>query len=99
MKECKTCCGLNPVSFGFGFAVVGAIFTFVYGLFAWLFHWGIAMVTTMSSVYVGFGPTLLGSILGAIWAFVMGFITGYLIALFYNLCLKCSYCRGSKKEE
>jgi len=38
----------------------------------------------ISSLYIGYAATLLGSIIGAIWAFVDGFIGGVIVAWLYN---------------
>ena len=42
------------------------------------------MVAVLSSVYIGYSPTFVGSITGAVWGFVDGFIGGVLIAWLYN---------------
>ncbi len=49
-----------------------------------MFGWGGKFVEVMSSVYIGFEPTLVGGIVGALWGFVDGAIGGLLIAVVYN---------------
>lgn len=80
---------LHVVSFGLAFGITWALATFLLGLSAWLLGWGTNMVSVMGEMYIGFEPTLLGSIIGAIWGFVDLFITGIVIAFIYNACLKC----------
>ena len=75
----------EPIPLGLGIGVILAVYAFLLGLAGLLFPpWGIDLVTTMSSLYIGYAPTFLGSIIGAIWAFVDGFIAGVVIAWIYN---------------
>ena len=53
-----------------------------------IFGWGTGFLNAMSSVYVGFAPTVLGGIIGAIWGFIDGAIGGVVIALVYNYIVK-----------
>jgi hypothetical protein len=70
---------------GLGIGVLAAAYALFLGLAGWLFPpWGTELVTAMSSLYIGYDATFLGSILGAIWAFVDGFIAGVVIAWVYN---------------
>jgi len=46
--------------------------------------WGRALVEVLGSVYVGFGPSPLGSAIGGLWAFVDGALGGIVIAWLYN---------------
>ncbi len=75
---------LGVISFGFALGITSAIAVFVLGLAAWLFGWGVDVAIALSSLYIGFGPSFVGSIAGAVWAFVDGLILGILIAWFYN---------------
>lgn len=75
---------LGVVSFGLALGVTGAIFVFVLGLTATFLGWGVQLAQTLSSLYIGYGPTLVGTIAGAVWAFVDGLVAGCLIAWFYN---------------
>jgi hypothetical protein len=49
-----------------------------------IFGWGAKFVEVMSSVYIGYAPTFLGSVIGAIWGFIDGAIGGVIIAFVYN---------------
>lgn len=53
------------------------------GLAAWL-GWGRALVEVLGSLYLGFGPHPLGSVIGGLWAFVDGAVCGIVIAWLYN---------------
>ena len=75
---------LGVVSFGLAIGLTWAILVFVLGLVAALLGWGLGIAIALSTLYVGFGPTLIGSITGAVWAFVSGLVAGILIAWFYN---------------
>jgi hypothetical protein len=46
--------------------------------------WGRAMVDVLGSLYLGFRPTPLGSIIGGVWAFVDGAVGGAIVAWLYN---------------
>jgi hypothetical protein len=46
--------------------------------------WGRAVVDVLGSLYLGFRPTLLGSVIGGVWAFVDGTLAGVVIAWLYN---------------
>ena len=69
---------------------VGAAWAFCMLFVGWasLFGWGKAFVEMMSSVYIGFAPTVLGGIIGAVWGFADGAIGGAIIALVYNAVAK-----------
>ena len=42
------------------------------------------VIEEIAKFYMGFGPTLVGSLIGAAWGFGEGFIAGFLIAFVYN---------------
>ena len=75
---------LGVISFGLAVAVTSAAFTFFLGLMATFFGWGIELAAALSSLYIGFSPTFVGTIAGAVWAFVDGFVGGVMIAWLYN---------------
>jgi hypothetical protein len=64
----------------------GALWGFYMLFIGWaaLFGWGKTFVETMSSVYIGFTPTVLGGVIGAAWGFADGAIAGAIIAIVYN---------------
>ncbi len=75
---------LGVVSFGLAVGTTSAIFVFVLGVMAAFFGWGLPVAAALSTLFIGFGPTFVGSIAGAVWAFVSGLIAGLLVAWFYN---------------
>jgi hypothetical protein len=74
----------QPLALGIAIGVLWAIYVFCVGITA-MFGWGVALVTTLASLYIGFGASIVGAIIGAIWAFVDGFVAGLIIAWVYNL--------------
>jgi hypothetical protein len=46
--------------------------------------WGRAVVEVLGSLYLGYRPTPLGSIVGGVWAFVDGGLAGVIVAWLYN---------------
>ncbi|HEV2613466.1 MAG TPA: bacteriophage holin [Gammaproteobacteria bacterium] len=80
---------LRVLSFGFAVGLTTAIGMFLMGILAWQFSVGIPVVTLMSSMYIGYAPTLIGSFIGAGCGFIDGFFGGLLIALIYNCCCGC----------
>jgi|TARA_Y100000310_G_scaffold91835_1_gene89290 hypothetical protein len=74
----------DVLALGLGIGILLAVYAFLLGLTAWLWNWGTPLVEAVSTLYIGYAPTFLGSIIGAIWAFVDGFIAGVVIAWIYN---------------
>ena len=81
---------LGVISFGLAVAITSAAFTFFLGLMATFFGWGVELAGALSSLYIGFSPTFVGTIAGAVWAFVDGFVAGIMIAWLYTRLL--AYC-------
>ncbi len=79
---------LGVISFGLAAGIVWSLFVFVVGIAATLFEWGILVVKVLSSLYIGYMPSFVGSIAGAVWAFVDGFVAGALLAWLYNKFLR-----------
>lgn len=85
---------LSAVWFGVAIGVTTGIFMM---LFAWagrLWGYGIPIIHDISSVYLGYAPSLVGGLLGGLWGFVDGFIFGIVTGWIYNLCVSCS-CKKS----
>ena len=75
---------LGVVSLGLAIGIAWALGAFLLGLMAGVFDWGVPVVAVLSSVYVGYSPSFVGSVTGAVWGFVDGFIGGVVIAWLYN---------------
>ena len=73
---------------GLSLGIVWGAAMFLLGLMVMFFSWGIAWVELMSSLYIGYKATFLGSIIGGIWGFVDAGIAGVIIAWLYNKLLK-----------
>ncbi len=78
---------LDAVSLGLAFGILWAIGVFILGVMAAAADWGSEIVVLMSSVYLGFDATFVGSLIGAAWGFVDGGVGGLLIAWLYNVIL------------
>ncbi|MFA5878768.1 MAG: bacteriophage holin [Candidatus Margulisiibacteriota bacterium] len=50
--------------------------------------WADAFGAVMSTVYIGYAPTLIGSIIGGIWGFLDAAIGAMIFAWLYNLLAK-----------
>lgn len=79
---------LGVLSLGLAIGLTAAIYVFLLGMAAGLFGWGILAVQVLSSMFIGYSPSFVGSIAGAVWAFVDGFVAGVLIAQVYNWGLR-----------
>ena len=75
---------LGVVSLGLAIGITWALGVFLLGLAAGLFDWGVPVVAVMSSAYLGYSPSFVGSVIGALWGFVDGFVGGVVIAWLYN---------------
>lgn len=74
-------CSVNALGVAIG--VLWAAYIFFCGITA-MFGWGVALVDTISSLYIGYGPSIIGALVGAAWGFVDGYIAGIVIAWIYN---------------
>jgi len=75
---------LGVISFGLAVGITSGIFVFLLGLTSALFDWGTHIVAVLSSLYIGYSPSFVGSVAGAVWVFVDGFIGGGITAWLYN---------------
>lgn len=77
MNKCQ------PFALGIAIGVLWSLYILGAGLVA-MFGWSTQLVTVLGSLYLGYGPSVVGAIVGAVWAFVDGFIAGVVIAWVYN---------------
>lgn len=75
---------LNVKAFGLACGIIWSFGMLVMGLINMVSDWGSGWVQLMSSLYPGYTPTVLGSIIGAAWGFVDAGIGGILLAWLYN---------------
>ena len=78
---------LQPVPLGVAFGVLWAVYVLFLGIAA-MFNWGGGIVDGLGTLYIGYGPSILGAIIGAIWAFVDGLVGGVIVAWIYNMVAK-----------
>lgn len=75
---------VDEVAVGLTLATGFALAALIVGLIAWLTGVWTEAVAIAGTFYVGYEPTLAGSVIGAIWGLVDGFIDGYILAWLYN---------------
>ena len=79
---------LGILSFAVALGLTSAFVVFLLGIMAGLFGWGVLVVEVLSSLYIGYEPSFVGSIAGGVWGFVDGFFIGVVIAWLYNRLLR-----------
>jgi hypothetical protein len=75
---------LGVMSMGVALGVTSALVVFFIGITTAVFGWGALVVQVLSTLYIGYEPSFIGSVTGAVWAFVDGFIGGMLFAWIYK---------------
>ena len=73
----------KPVSLGVAVGALWSFYVLFIGISA-MFGWGSSLVTSLSSLYIGFSASIIGAFIGAVWAFADGFFAGVVIAWIYN---------------
>ena len=79
---------LNVKALGLSLGLLWGGLTLLMGLSSIMFNYCTQWVELLSTVYIGYKPTLLGSIIGAVWGFIDAGIVGVLIAWLYNKFVK-----------
>lgn len=75
---------LSLLSLGLAFGITWGLCLLFLGILAWLWDWGMLFVHVIGTVYIGYAPTPLGSVIGLVWGFIDAFIAGVIIAFLYN---------------
>jgi hypothetical protein len=75
---------LNAKAFGLACGVLSGAGMLLMGIIDTLSTWGDAWGQVMASIYLGYQPTILGSIIIGIWGFATGYIWGAILAWLYN---------------
>jgi len=75
---------LNTKAFGLACGVLWGGSMFVLGIFDTVSTWGDTWGALMATVYLGYKPTILGSLIGGIWGFIDAGIGGLVLAWLYN---------------
>ncbi len=75
---------LDIKAFGLSVGIIWGLAMLSLGLINMGSHWGSGIVEVMSTLYIGYKATVLGSIIGGIWAFFDAGIGGVVLAWLYN---------------
>ena len=75
---------LDVKAFGLAVGIVWGGAMFLLGISVMLFNWGTAWLNLLSSCYIGYKATFLGSIIGGIWGLIDAGIGGIIVAWLYN---------------
>jgi hypothetical protein len=78
---------LNVKGMALGFGITFGGYLLLIG-WASMLGWGTERVEIVSSIYIGYEPTFIGSLIGALWGFVDGAIGGAVVTLIYNAVSK-----------
>ena len=79
---------LRPLGFGMSLGILWALSVAVISLLSIYLSYGTAIVTFLTTVYLGYELTLVGVLIGTGWAFLDGFVGGFLLAAVYNLFVR-----------
>lgn len=79
---------LDAKAFGLSCGIVWGLGMFILGLMNMYLSWGGAFEKGMSTLYIGYSPTWLGSIIGGVWGFFDAGIGGLIVAWLYNKLAK-----------
>ncbi|STX40356.1 Uncharacterised protein [Legionella donaldsonii] len=90
-----TNCRLSPMALGLALGILWGISIFLMGIIAYYSSYGQPFVAAMGSLYVGYQPSILGSVIGGIIGFIDAFIGGVILAWLYNLFAHCC-CKKSE---
>lgn len=76
---------LNVKALGLALGIIWGVSLFVMGVVAMLApNYAADFVRAIGSKYIGYAPTIVGSVIGAVWGFIDAGIGGLLIAWLYN---------------
>ena len=76
---------ISPLALGMATGVTWGVSVFLMGLIAYYFMYGMAFVSAMGAVYIGYEASIIGSLMGGIIAFVDAFVVGAIIGWLYNV--------------
>jgi hypothetical protein len=79
---------LDVKALGLALGIVWGVCVLLIGITSMLFNYGTGLVNALSSLYIGYKATLLGSLIGGIWGFFDAGIGGVIIAWLYNKLVK-----------
>jgi hypothetical protein len=91
-----TKCKLGPLAFGLSLGVIWGTSVLIMGLLAQYFSYGTEFVSAMGVIYIGYEPSIMGSVIGGLFGFIDALVGGILIAWLYNVFSGC--CKKDAKE-
>lgn len=92
MTKTKLC----PLALGLSLGVLWGVSVLVMGLLAHYYMYGQPFVAAMGQLYLGYDPTITGSVIGGLIGFVDAFIGGALIGWLYNVFAGCHCCKKNE---
>lgn len=99
MSNCTNRSKLGVFALAMAIGISSGLGMLLLGLLGHFFQSGLSIIT----LYIGFEPmqvlSVMGAIIGGLWAFVEGAIWGAIIAALYNKCLCCPVCKASTCSE
>ncbi|MDD5495650.1 MAG: bacteriophage holin [Candidatus Omnitrophica bacterium] len=75
---------LDAKAFGLACGIIWGALMFIMGMADVYSTWGDRFGSVMASVYIGYSPTIVGSIIGGVWGFIDAGIGGAVLAWLYN---------------
>ena len=81
-------CKINSFSLGLAIGFAEGLYFMVFAWLGWLTGYGVQLIDQLSTVMIGYEPSLIGGIIGGALGFIDGFIFGLIVAFIYNL-LSC----------
>ncbi len=79
---------IHPVHFGIAVGIITGTYFLFLGILSLTVGIGQSIVSSFSSLYIGYDSTLIGSFAGGLWGLIDGFIGGFIIAHLYNFIHK-----------
>jgi len=79
---------LNAKALGLTLGMVWGSAMFLLGLINLKTTLGSSILLGMSSLYVGYAPTIMGSVIGGVWGFLDAGVAGVIVAWLYNKLAK-----------
>jgi len=88
---------LDVKAFGLALGLVWGGISFLIGVLDMLFFLGSSWSKMMTMLYMGYVPTLIGSIIGAVWGFIYAAILGSAVAWIYNRLVEENKAESEEK--
>jgi hypothetical protein len=79
---------LNVQGVGLAFGMTWALGCFLIGLSATAFGYGTEFVDALGKFYLGYAPTVGGTLIGTLWGFADAYVGGIVFAWLYNKLTK-----------